>query len=72
MNTTMKQQILDIMNQGYSEDEILVNCGSAAWGDDGPCLATDAESIRASWIADGQNCSDLPVLPTAREWLANH
>lgn len=69
---SIKQQILDMMNQGHTEDEILVNDGCEAWGESGPCLATDAESIRASWIADGQEVSDLPELPTARQWLANH
>lgn len=68
--STIHEQIEKLTAAGYSLDEILVNDGNDAWGDDCAVTAADAASTRADWANDEQNIADLPELPTAREWLA--
>ena len=67
---TINEQIETLAAAGYSLDEILVNDGNAAWGDDCAVTAAAVADTRAEWLNDGQDVSDLPELPTAREWLA--
>jgi hypothetical protein len=67
---TIHEQIAALTAAGYSLDEILVNDGNEAWGDDCAVTTADAASTRADWLNDGQSVDDLPELPTAREWLA--
>ena len=64
------EQINILVAAGYSLDEIRVSDGNSAWGDDCEATPNEVEELALEWILDGQDVSDLPELPTARQWYA--
>ena len=67
---SIMDQINELIANGNTTDNILVNDGNSAWGDSCAVTIAQAAELRAEWQQDGQDVSDLPVLTTAREWMA--
>lgn len=68
MKDVIVERINDLVRTGLTVDDIYVNDGNSAWGDDCAVTREEMDTLAQEWVSDGQGIDDLPTLPTARQW----